>query len=122
MLVVAVLSYLDLFIDSFFVCSCRLIVRLRAQVWHYHLGLPIVIVSISPEDGVLTQTTLSHRLDLGHKLQHVVPPGHWFGAYVDDDHSHRGESGGAAEYDFALVGCTVSRERRLMYIHTYVHE
>ena len=71
-------------------------------------------MSISPDDGVLTRTTLSHRLDLGHKLQHVVPPGHWFGAYVDDN----GETAG---FDYALVGCTVRNNERQTADELYTH-
>lgn len=61
--------------------------------WHFHLGDPLKILEITPE-GKLIETTLGTDFKAGHKLQHIVPAGHWFG------------STSTGEYSF--VGCTVS--------------
>jgi predicted cupin superfamily sugar epimerase len=70
--------------------------RLRSdEVWHFYLGGPLVVVEIDPQ-GVVTETRLGHNLARGEAVQHVVPAGHWFGAYP--------ASGSA----YSLVGCTVA--------------
>jgi predicted cupin superfamily sugar epimerase len=68
--------------------------RLKSdEIWHFHLGGPLRLVSIDPA-GRVESVALGADADAGQKLQHVVPAGHWFGA--------------RAEADDALVGCTVS--------------
>lgn len=65
------------------------------EVWHFYLGGPLRIVEISP-DGTTRETILGPDLAAGHKLQHVVPAGAWFGAYPEPN------------TPYALVGCTVA--------------
>lgn len=65
------------------------------EAWHFHLGGPLRLVSLSPE-GHVRETVLGTDLARGHQLQHVVPGGCWFGATP------------APGTDFALVGCTVA--------------
>lgn len=70
--------------------------RIQAdEVWHFYLGGPLTVVQIAP-NGKVERTVLGPDLANGHTLQHVVPAGHWFGAYPNT---------GSA---FALVGCTVA--------------
>ncbi|HEY3129263.1 MAG TPA: cupin domain-containing protein [Acidobacteriota bacterium] len=65
------------------------------EIWHFYLGDPLTIVQIL-HNGEVEQVTLGHQIKAGHKLQHVVPAGHWFGAYPN--------TGGR----FSFVGCTVA--------------
>nr|BFD32272.1 cupin domain-containing protein [Pigmentibacter ruber] len=65
------------------------------EVWHFYLGAPLKIIQISP-DGILSQVILGQDLKAGHKLQHVVPAGYWFGAISMNDR------------DYSFVGCTVA--------------
>lgn len=65
------------------------------EVWHFYLGGPLVVVEIDPK-GRVTETRLGHGLERGDVLQHVVPAGHWFGAYP------------AAGSSYSFVGCTVA--------------
>jgi len=65
------------------------------EVWHFYLGGPLSIAQIFP-DGRMEKVTLGRDLKAGHKFQHVVPAGCWFGAYP--------EAGGG----FSFVGCTVA--------------
>lgn len=65
------------------------------EMWHFYLGDPMTIVQISPEGAVET-VLLGHDVQAGHKVQHVVPAGYWFGAYPNE----------GSEY--AFVGCTVA--------------
>jgi len=70
--------------------------RLRFdEIWHFYLGGPLRLVVIS-ESGQEESFTLGSNLVAGHKLQHVVPAGSWFGAYPLP---------GSA---YSLVGCTVA--------------
>ena len=70
--------------------------RLKSdEVWHFHLGGPLHIVSIAP-DGAVADVVLGADAASGERLQHAVPAGHWFGAYPD------------AAADYAFVGCTVA--------------
>lgn len=70
--------------------------RIRSdEVWHVHLGGPLRLIELHP-DGRVVQTVLGTDLAAGHRLQHVVPAGAWFGGFP--------EPGSA----YALVGCTVS--------------
>lgn len=64
------------------------------EMWHFYTGLPLCVAEIDPQ-GITRETILGPDLKAGHKFQHVVPAGSWFGAYL--------KAGG-----FALVGCTVS--------------
>lgn len=63
--------------------------------WHFYLGDPLLLVEISPM-GVFSQTIMGSDILAGHKQQHIVPAGSWFGA--------RPVLGGA----FSFVGCTVA--------------
>ena len=65
------------------------------EIWHFYLGGPLQIVEIDLE-GKLIQTVLGNDILKGHKLHHVVPAGHWFGARL------------MPETGFSLAGCTVS--------------
>lgn len=61
--------------------------------WHYHLGDPLLVIEITPT-GELIKTIMGPDILNGHKLQHIVPAGHWFAS------TSMGE--------FSFVGCTVS--------------
>jgi predicted cupin superfamily sugar epimerase len=65
------------------------------EAWHFHLGGPLLIVEIGP-GGRPRRTLLGPDPARGHRLQHVVPAGTWFGA--------RPAPGTA----FTLVGCAVA--------------
>ena len=70
--------------------------RLRSdEVWHFYGGGPLVVVEISPT-GQIIETLLGSDLLAGQTPQHVVPKGHWFGAYP------------ATGTAFSFVGCTVA--------------
>jgi len=60
------------------------------EMWHFYAGDELVVVEITIE-GMLKQTHLNKN-----RVQHVVPAGTWFGAYLPE----------GAEY--AFVGCTVA--------------
>ncbi|MBI4223426.1 MAG: cupin domain-containing protein [Deltaproteobacteria bacterium] len=54
--------------------------RLAAdEVFHFYLGGPLTIAQIFP-DGKVEKTVLGPDVKAGHKPQHVVPAGCWFGA------------------------------------------
>lgn len=63
-------------------------------------GGPITIVELDPNNGSggggAKTTVLGRDLAAGEKLQHVVPPGTWFGAAPCEG------------TEYALVGCTVA--------------
>lgn len=65
------------------------------EAWHFYLGDPLVVVEIGP-NGTTRETTLGSDVLAGQHVQHVVPAGHWFGAYP------------ATGSRFSLVGCTVA--------------
>jgi len=65
------------------------------EVWHFYLGGPMTLVQISPS-GKVHKIILGQDLKSGQKIQHVVPQGHWFGAYPNP------------ESTFSFVGCTVA--------------
>lgn len=65
------------------------------ELWHFYLGGPLTIVQISPKGEVL-ETTLGPDFKKDQRPQHIVPAGHWFGAYP------------SAGIPFSLVGCTVA--------------
>ena len=64
-----------------------------AEIWYHHLGSTLQITEIEPS-GVVHQTKLG--AGKGEQLQHLVPPGNWFGARVIEPDT------------FVLVGCAVS--------------
>ena len=73
--------------------------RIRSsEVWHFYLGSGTLVVSELGKDGV-KRTRLGRDVLGRERLQHVVPAGCWFGAYLEDH-------GDVSAY--ALVGCTVS--------------
>ncbi len=63
------------------------------ELWHHHLGGGLRLIELL-SDGKIRETVVGPDVAAGHKLQHAVPAGAWFGA----------EPLG----DFALVGCTVA--------------
>ncbi len=65
------------------------------EMWHHYLGGPLKIVEIMP-DGSATETIVGPEIEHGQVLQHVVPAGRWFGAYLPEGS------------DYALAGCTVA--------------
>ncbi|MEG2140827.1 MAG: cupin domain-containing protein, partial [Bilophila sp.] len=65
------------------------------EIWHFHMGGPLRLVSLSPE-GEARETLLGTDLARGQQVQSVVRGGCWFGATP------------APGVDFALVGCTVA--------------
>jgi len=65
------------------------------ELWHFHLGGTLTVVELG-SGGRATETRLGADLKNGERLQHRVPGGTWFGAYVGDG------------VPFALVGCTVA--------------
>lgn len=65
------------------------------EIWHFYLGEPLLLVELHP-DGEVYTVTLGHDIAQGHRLQHVVRAGCWFGACP------------LTEDGYALVGCTVS--------------
>jgi len=70
--------------------------RLKSdELWHFHLGGPLVVCEIAP-DGRVEETALGPDVRAGQRLQHVVRAGRWFGARLADGAEH------------ALVGCTVA--------------
>lgn len=76
--------------------ACSKLHRIASdEMWHFYTGDPLVIVEIDSE-GSVKETVLGPDLRAGQSLQHVVPAGSWFGAYLPEG------SG------YALVGCTVA--------------
>lgn len=70
--------------------------RLKSdEVWHFYLGEPLTLIQIS-EQGKVEKIILGQDVKKGHKVQHVVPKGCWFGSYPNPN------SG------FSFVGCTVA--------------
>ena len=68
--------------------------KLRSdEGWHFHDGAPLRLLEIGP-DGVLKEIIMGQDISSGHKLQYVVPAGHWFAS--------------TSTGDFSLVGCTVA--------------
>jgi len=65
------------------------------EVWHFYLGSSLTLVSISPT-GCIQTVLMGPDVKSGHKLQHVVSAGDWFGAYPNDDSA------------YSFVGCTVA--------------
>ena len=64
------------------------------ELWFFHQGEPLEIVSI--QEGKLVSTVLGNDVSNGEIPQAVVPAGAWFGARI--------KSGSG----FALVSCTVA--------------
>lgn len=70
--------------------------RLKAdELWHFHLGGPLVVAQIYP-DGRVENTILGADLGAGQRLQHAVPAGCWFGSYPCEG------------TEFSFVSCTVA--------------
>ncbi len=65
------------------------------EVWHFYSGGPLTIVELRP-DGSSDRIVLGPEVDRGHRPQHVVKAGAWFGAYPNPG------------TDYAFVGCTVA--------------
>lgn len=66
------------------------------ELWHFYLGDPLVVCEIDPDTRQGGETLLGQDLFAGQRVQHRVPAGRWFGAYLPE---------GSA---YALVGCTVA--------------
>jgi predicted cupin superfamily sugar epimerase len=66
------------------------------ELWHFHLGDPLVVHVLDPTTGRRSDLTLGPDVAAGHALQAVVPRGTVFGARL------------APSGSFALVGCTVA--------------
>ncbi len=64
------------------------------EMWHFYLGGPLRVVSLG--QGGREDVVLGADLLAGHRLQHVVPGGSWFGAAP------------LPGTLFSLVGCTVA--------------
>eukprot|EP00850_Spirogloea_muscicola_P007871 SM000041S15430 [mRNA] locus=s41:15162:16016:- [translate_table: standard] len=77
-----------------------------AEVWHFYLGEPLTVVELG-EDGNVKQTVLGKDLAAGQQLQHVVPPGVWFGSHPTLEPVGT-TSTRDPEAHFSLVGCTVA--------------
>ncbi|RUS34568.1 RmlC-like cupin domain-containing protein [Jimgerdemannia flammicorona] len=80
-----------------------------SETWHHYLGGSVTIVELEPKPQMTEMTVTSPQYSLrttrlgkdvlaGERLQHVVPPGTWFGSYPNFDE----------EGKYALVGCTVA--------------
>ena len=65
------------------------------EVWYHHSGSTLQITEIEPS-GAVHQTQLGP--DPGQQLQHLVPPGRWFGARLSKP----------SPGSYALVGCAVA--------------
>ena len=65
------------------------------ELWHFYLGGPLRLITISPQ-GKLTEIRLGRDILAGQSLQYPVPGGYWFGAMPMDDTV------------YSLVGCTVA--------------
>ena len=63
------------------------------ELWHHHLGSGLRLTQLLPR-GKIEEVVIGADVAAGHKLQHAVPAGAWFGA------EPLGE--------FSLVGCTVA--------------
>ncbi len=51
------------------------------EIWHFHLGDPLEMLLLAP-DGTGRHIVLGPRIDLGQRVQVVVPRGTWQGARV----------------------------------------
>lgn len=70
--------------------------RLRTdEIWHFYFGSPFDLIELTPY-GELKRTRMGNDLLSGHKLQHVVSAGNWFGGFTTQG------SG------YSLLGCTIS--------------
>ncbi len=65
------------------------------ELWHFYLGGPLELSQLTRE-GRTRRVVLGGDLLAGHKLQHMVPAGCWFGACP------------AKGTKFSFVGCTVA--------------
>ena len=62
------------------------------EIWHFYLGVPLVLFQIFP-DGKTEKVILGSDFQKGHKIQHQVPKGCWFGGHPLAD-------------SFSFFGCT----------------
>ncbi len=70
--------------------------RLRQdEIWHFYLGGPLRLVTISPS-GEFFEQLLGNNPAAGQAVQAVVPAGYWFGARP------------LPSAGFSFVGCTVA--------------
>lgn len=65
------------------------------ELWHHHAGGALALTQIRA-GGIVDEVVIGPDFASGHKLQHAVPAGAWFGA-----EPLKGSG-------FALVGCTVA--------------
>lgn len=65
------------------------------EVWHFYSGGPLKVSAVHP-DGSTSSAILGPDPSAGHKTQHVVPAGCWFGAAPEPKTA------------YSLVGCTVA--------------
>ena len=70
--------------------------RIRSdEIWHLYHGGPLTVAEIAP-DGRSRFTKMGTDIKAGQTLQHAVPAGTWFGAYLEEG------------IEYALAGCTVA--------------
>lgn len=70
--------------------------RLKSdELWHFYLGDPFTLVTISPS-GEVNQIVMGQDVLNGQLVQFFVPAGYWLGGYLNKDSK------------FSFVGCTVS--------------
>ncbi|MBI4834105.1 MAG: cupin domain-containing protein [Planctomycetes bacterium] len=56
--------------------------RLKSdELWHFYLGGPLTLVQIYNNEKIET-VTMGQNIKSGHFLQHTVPAGCWFGAFL----------------------------------------
>jgi uncharacterized protein len=65
-----------------------------AEIWHFHAGAPLDLLTAATAEGPVLTTTLGSDLALGQTPQGIVPAHHWQAARTLGD--------------WTLVGCTVS--------------
>lgn len=63
------------------------------EIWFFHMGAPLVIVTISP-DGELQEQLLGANPELSESLHIIVPKHYWMAAYTSQKES------------YTLVSCT----------------
>lgn len=70
------------------------------EVWHYYAGHPVEHLQLDPASGTARATRIGPDVLAGEQPQVPVPAGTWQGARLDPSV--------ATEYDYSLLGCTVS--------------
>ncbi len=53
------------------------------EMFHFYLGDPVTWVLLRA-DGQIEKVVLGPKIDLGQRLQLVIPAGTWFGGYLND--------------------------------------